>query len=118
MKPVRAAIAATGLILPLLAACGSENQRMVRNDEYGDRRNGSVRQRPLGTSAGLVVFGVEPERQVRVTTIGDNVIAGSFARLRTTADGIILGRGVADVLGANMDDLVSLSGPTGGRATC
>jgi lipoprotein-releasing system permease protein len=65
----------------------------------------------------LNVFGVEPERQVRVTTIGDNVIAGSFARLRTTADGIILGRGVADVLGAELEDSVSLSSAEGGRTT-
>src|SRR5688500_16342903 len=63
----------------------------------------------------LNVFGVEPERQVRVTTIGDNVIAGSFARLRTTADGIILGRGVADVLGAGLEDSVSLGSAEGGR---
>jgi lipoprotein-releasing system permease protein len=65
----------------------------------------------------LNVFGVEPERQVRVTTIGDNVIEGSFARLRTTADGIILGRGVADVLGASLEDSVSLSSAEGGRTT-
>ena len=65
MKHVRPA-AAFGVILPLLlAACGGENQRMVRNDEYGDWRGGAVRQRPLGTSAGLVVFGVDKEREER-----------------------------------------------------
>ena len=64
MKPARPF--AFGLILPLLAAaCGGDNQRMVRNDEYGDWRGGSVRQRPLGTSAGLVVFGVDKEREER-----------------------------------------------------
>ncbi len=65
MKPP--ASAALGLILPLLvlAACGGENQRMVQNDEYGDYRRGAVRQRPLGTSAGIVVFGVDKEREER-----------------------------------------------------
>ena len=63
----------------------------------------------------LNVFGVEPERQLRVTTIGENMIEGDFSRLRTTADGIILGRGVADVLGANVDDSVVLTGVEGGR---
>ena len=62
MKPAPAILS---LVLPFLAACGSENQRMVRNDEYGDWRNGAVRQRPLGTSAGLVVFGVDKEREER-----------------------------------------------------
>lgn len=65
MKPARTA--ALGLLLPLLAiaACGGDNQRMVRNDEYGDWRNGAVRQRPLGTSAGIVLFGVDKEREER-----------------------------------------------------
>ncbi len=65
----------------------------------------------------ITIMGVEPERQLKVTTIGADLIAGDFARLRTTADGIILGRGVADVLGANLDDTVSLSSSTGGRTT-
>ncbi len=66
MKPATSA-AALGLILPLLlvAACGGENQRMVQNDEYGDWRGSRVRQRPLGTNAGLVVFGVDKEREER-----------------------------------------------------
>jgi lipoprotein-releasing system permease protein len=63
----------------------------------------------------LNIFGVEPERQLRVTTIGEDMIAGDFARLRTTADGVILGRGVADVLGASIDDSVVLTGVEGGR---
>jgi len=65
----------------------------------------------------VVVMGVEPERQVKVTTIGEKLIAGEFSRLRSVADGIILGRGVADVLGAEIDDTVVLSSSTGGRTT-
>lgn len=63
----------------------------------------------------LEILGVEPDEQVRVTTIGDKLIAGSFARLKTSADGIVIGRGVADVLGLNVDDSVVLASPTGGR---
>jgi len=51
--------------LPLLAACGGANTRMVQNDEYGDWRDGSVRSRPQGASAGIVVFGVDREREAR-----------------------------------------------------
>ena len=65
----------------------------------------------------LVIMGVDPERQTRVTTIGENVIAGDFGRLRSVADGIILGRGVADVIGAELDDTITLSSSTGGRTT-
>ncbi|HZN67279.1 MAG TPA: ABC transporter permease, partial [Tepidisphaeraceae bacterium] len=63
----------------------------------------------------VVIMGVEPERQTQVTTIGENVIAGDFTRLRSVADGVILGRGVADVLGAELDDTVVLSSAEGGR---
>ena len=65
MKPTRFAAPALLLSLLAVAACGGENQRMVRNDEYGDWRGSSVRQRPLGTSAGLVIFGVDKEREER-----------------------------------------------------
>jgi len=65
----------------------------------------------------LNVHGVEPEKQVRVTTIGDDVIEGSFRRLRTAADGIVIGKGVADSLGARMDDSITLASSSGGRTT-
>ena len=56
---------AIGLVLPLLAACGGSNpSRLVENDEYGDwRSSGAVRQRPLGSSAGITVFGVDKSRE-------------------------------------------------------
>lgn len=63
----------------------------------------------------IEILGVEPDEQVRVTTIGEKVIEGSFSRLKTAADGIVVGRGVADVFGLRIDDSVSLSSPTGGR---
>ncbi len=65
----------------------------------------------------LVVDGVDPREQLRVTTIGDNVIAGSFGRLKSTADGVVIGRGVSDVLGAKVGDVISLAGAEGGHTT-
>ena len=62
MKP---ALLALGIVLPLLAACGDANQRLVGNDEYGDYRRSAARNRPQGASAGLVVFGVDKEREAR-----------------------------------------------------
>lgn len=65
----------------------------------------------------VAVLGVEPEQQVKVTTIGDKVTEGGFSRLRSTADGVIIGRGVALTLGAHLDDTITLSSSTGGRTT-
>jgi lipoprotein-releasing system permease protein len=65
----------------------------------------------------LSILGVEPEQQVRVTTIGQKIEKGEFSRLRTAADGIILGRGVAEALGARMEDIITLSSESGGRTT-
>lgn len=60
------------------------------------------------------VYGVDPIRQMRVTTIGDNMIEGDFARLKTTANGVVLGSGVASVIGAKLEDNISISSSTGG----
>src|SRR6185369_16156018 len=52
-----------------------------------------------------------------VTTIGTKVTAGDFSRLKTAADGVVIGRGVADVLGAHVDDIITLSSNRGGLTT-
>jgi lipoprotein-releasing system permease protein len=66
-------------------------------------------------NATVAVYGVDPAKHLRVTTIGDDLTEGSFDRLDTTADGIILGSGLAAVLGARLDDNLTLASPTGGR---
>ena len=63
----------------------------------------------------MQIFGIEPEQQQRVTTIGKDVIEGDFRRLRTVADGVILGSGLQKVLGAKLDDTIVLTSNTGGR---
>ncbi|HEX8340528.1 MAG TPA: ABC transporter permease [Tepidisphaeraceae bacterium] len=68
-------------------------------------------------TANVAVSGIDPRRYLKVTTIGTNVKEGSFDRLDTTADGIILGSGIAQLLGARLDDNLSLASPTGGRTT-
>jgi lipoprotein-releasing system permease protein len=65
----------------------------------------------------LSILGIEPEDELRVTTIGKDIVEGSFSRLRSTADGVVIGQGVSDVLGANLDDEISLSSNTGGKTT-
>jgi lipoprotein-releasing system permease protein len=63
------------------------------------------------------MMGVEPEQQTRVTTIAEDMVAGSFSRLRSTADGVIVGRGIADVMGIKLDDSISMASSEGGRTT-
>ncbi|MEA2733623.1 MAG: lipoprotein-releasing system permease protein, partial [Humisphaera sp.] len=65
----------------------------------------------------LAIMGVDPDATMRVTTIGTKVTDGDFARLKTAADGVVIGSGVSNVLGARVDDIVTLSSPTGGLAT-
>jgi lipoprotein-releasing system permease protein len=66
---------------------------------------------------GVLIHGVEPDRQVAVTTIGEKVTQGAFERLKRSADGIVLGRGIALTIGAGIDDNITLTSPTGGRTT-
>ncbi len=65
----------------------------------------------------LAVQGVDPDQTTRVTTIGTKVTDGDFARLKTAADGVVIGSGVSSVLGAKVDDIITLSSPTGGLTT-
>jgi lipoprotein-releasing system permease protein len=63
----------------------------------------------------VAILGVEPDQQKRVTTIGTKLIEGDFERLESTADGVVLGRGVALTLGAKVDDSILLASSTGGK---
>src|SRR6185437_8812003 len=68
----------------------------------------------------IEVIGIEPREQVKVTSIGDKLVEGSergFDRLASTANGILLGDGLARLLGASIDDTISVTGPTGTHVT-
>jgi len=75
-------------MLPLLAACGGENTRMVTNDEYGDYRGSVPRQRPLGaTGSGIVLFGVDKDREAReAAAIGGTGLGVNAYLWRATLD--------------------------------
>ncbi len=63
----------------------------------------------------LQIFGCEPDRQTAVTTIGQKVTDGAFERLKRTGDGIVLGRGVAQSIGAHIEDSITVTSSTGGK---
>lgn len=59
------------------------------------------------------VAGIEPEKERLLTKVETDMKEGSLLRLRTTADGIVMGRGMAIRLGLNLDDLATVISPTG-----
>jgi lipoprotein-releasing system permease protein len=59
------------------------------------------------------VRGIEPVRQERVTPIAEYAISGSFRGLEGSNDGIVLGLGVANRVGAKVDDMVLIGSSVG-----
>jgi lipoprotein-releasing system permease protein len=68
-------------------------------------------------TANVAILGVEPDQQQRATTIGEKLLEGDLSRLRSTADGAVIGQGVALTLGARLGDSITLASSTGGRAS-
>ena len=59
------------------------------------------------------LYGIEPEKERRVTYLEQDLVAGSLNGLYTTANGIILGSGLADKVGAALGDTLSIISPAG-----
>jgi lipoprotein-releasing system permease protein len=59
------------------------------------------------------VAGIEPARERRVGNIEKDMTAGRLEDLRSTANGIILGIGLSERLGAGMGDTITAVAPSG-----
>ncbi|MGH7005240.1 MAG: ABC transporter permease, partial [Alphaproteobacteria bacterium] len=59
------------------------------------------------------ITGIEPDRERLVTRIDKDIVSGSLDALKTAANGIILGRGLARRLALEMNDTVTVTSPTG-----
>ncbi|MDO8839741.1 MAG: ABC transporter permease [Parvibaculum sp.] len=70
-----------------------------------------VRYASKDASAGIA--GIDPEKERFLTTIEDNMREGSLMRLKTSSQGMVIGRGMATRLGLGMDDLATVVSPTG-----
>lgn len=53
------------------------------------------------------VVGIEPERERQVSKLEDDLVAGALDNLYTTANGLLVGEGVAQKLGARMGDTIT-----------
>ncbi|MGE3935068.1 MAG: ABC transporter permease [Rhodospirillaceae bacterium] len=74
---------------------------------------GQVVLRYGGRDVGVALRGIDPAREPRVSDIEDDLRAGSLAALHATANGIIIGAGLAEKLGAGMGDTLTATAPTG-----
>lgn len=59
------------------------------------------------------LYGIEPERERRVTNVERDLVAGTLDDLRSTANALIVGVGVAERLGAVRGDTITAVAPTG-----
>ncbi|MDH3371352.1 MAG: ABC transporter permease, partial [Gammaproteobacteria bacterium] len=59
------------------------------------------------------LYGIDPDKERRVTFLEQDLIAGSLNGLHTTANGIILGSGLADKIGVSLGDTLSVISPAG-----
>ena len=66
-----------------------------------------------GKDRSVSILGVDPDKEVKLTTIEDDMIEGSLEALNTTSDGIVIGTGLSDRLLLRLGDLASVVSPTG-----
>jgi lipoprotein-releasing system permease protein len=70
-----------------------------------------------GRDLGVSLIGIRPEDERRVSNLEKDLTAGELENLYTTANGVMIGSGVAYRLGLGMGDRVTVVGPTGNRLT-
>jgi lipoprotein-releasing system permease protein len=74
---------------------------------------GSVLMRFGGRDVAASLLGIEPARERRVSNVERDLAAGTLDDLYTSANGVILGDGLADKLGAGLGDTFTVSAPGG-----
>lgn len=97
---------------------GARNILAVLDEEGGihvaPTLSGNILLRFGGKDVSANVTGIVPEQQRKVTHLEKDLIAGTgLDALYTTANGIIIGDGVAKRGGIRMDDLISVVSPVG-----
>ena len=68
-----------------------------------------------GKDVAASLIGINTDRQRAVSNIDTDMTAGSLDALHRTANGIVVGAGLADRLGAAMGDTMIVSSPAGTR---
>ncbi|WP_417769726.1 ABC transporter permease [Stappia sp.] len=66
-----------------------------------------------GRDVALSLTGIDPETYLRVSTIGEDMREGSFRELSANLNGIVVGDGVTEKLGAKPGDTIAVSTSAG-----
>jgi len=66
-----------------------------------------------GKDQSISVLGVDPQKEMQLTTIEDDMTQGSLEALETTSDGLVIGTGLSTRLQLQLGDLASVVAPTG-----
>jgi len=74
---------------------------------------GQVVMRFGGKDVSASLIGIEPERERFVSNLEKDLVAGTLEALQRSANGVILGTGLAERLGAGMNDTVIATAPSG-----
>ncbi|MBF9029950.1 FtsX-like permease family protein [Rhodobacterales bacterium HKCCE3408] len=69
--------------------------------------------RNAGREAGISILGVEPDREVRVSSVAGDFVFGSFAELAAGGNNVVVGDGLGTLLGAQYGDTIELVASTG-----
>jgi len=81
--------------------------------DFAQRLSGQSVLRYSGQDIGMTLVGVVPKRELKVSKIAEDMRAGSFDALDSTANGLVIGRKAAERLGAELGDTVTLTSANG-----
>lgn len=66
-----------------------------------------------GKDVGVALVGIEPASEKRVSSLAEDMTAGDLDALRTVANGLVIGEGLAKKLGAEYGALLTVTSTTG-----
>jgi lipoprotein-releasing system permease protein len=76
---------------------------------------GQMLLRRAGRDYAVSAIGIDPAQEMRVTTLQKDIKEGSLEALSTRTDGIVLGRPLAEKMGAALGDTVAVATAAGGE---
>ena len=106
--PVRGIVGAGAMLDALAAMPGLSAAPTLR---------GPMILRRAGRDYAVTALGVDPVRELRVTSLERDMRQGSLAALGTRPDGVVIGSGLADKMGATLGDTLAVATTAGGEST-